>query len=230
MTVAFFSSHGGQRANKKTTLPDRWHQSCNTHITGTNSGTSSGGNDQEVAMREQSEEHSKNQREFCRVDAYLPFSFRILTPEEGHVLQCRGITTSASPYSSRSLQEIDDPALGEWIKFINAKLDSILYLLTLNQEGFSSLPLKPVNISGSGMSFISPEPIPPGTRVEVQLVLTSGLALPLYLIGEVVSGEQKGDGYRIGMRFVNIDEAIRKEIIRFVFTREREIMRDMRGM
>jgi len=157
------------------------------------------------------------------------FSFRVLDEIEGRSLPCRGITIP-SPYASRTLPPLSDPALGEWLKAIMGKLDSLLHLFALDREGFSALPLQSINISGSGMSFVAPHPIPPGSRVEAQMVLTSGLMTPLYLVGEVVASEPQGNGYRIGMRFVNLDESIRNEIIRFVFIREREILRGKREM
>jgi len=172
--------------------------------------------------------NANNRREFCRVDASLPFTFRILTDEDAKTVPCRSIAFSAS-VTEPSLPEVDNPVLSEWLKALNTKLDEIIKLLTLNQAGFTTLPFKPINISGSGMCFPSPEPIPVGTIVEVQLILTGVNPVPLYLVGEVVSSDKEGVKYKTAMRFINIDEAIRNEIIRFVFAREREILREKKG-
>jgi len=179
-------------------------------------------------MNEQITQRFDNRREYCRVDAFLPFTFRVVEGAEGKNLPCRGVIFSA-PAVSPLLPELDNPALTEWFRIIHAKLDEIIKLLTLGQGGFLSLPIKPINISGNGLCFNNPESLPLGAVVETQIILTSGPPLPLYLVGEVVVVEPADKGYRIAIRFINIDETIRNEIIRFVFAREREILREKKG-
>lgn len=169
-----------------------------------------------------------NRREFCRVDANLPFSYRILDGEEAKAVPCRSLTFFGSIPPS-SLPELDNHALGEWLKVISSKLDEVIKLLTLNQTGFTTLPFRAINISASGLCFKTKDPIPRGTIVEAQLILTGTVPVPLYLIGEVVVSDKEDMGYRTAMRFINIDEPIRNEIIRFVFAREREILREKKG-
>ncbi|MCX7982176.1 MAG: PilZ domain-containing protein [Syntrophales bacterium] len=170
-----------------------------------------------------------NRREFCRVDASLPFTYRILTGEEAKAVPCRSLIFSGA-VTRPSLPELDNTALGEWLKVINAKLDEIIQLLTLNQTGFTSLPFRPINISASGLCFKSDRQIEPGTIIEAQLILTGATPLPLFLVGEVVLSEKEETGYRTAMKFINIDESIRNDIIRFVFAREREILREKKGL
>jgi c-di-GMP-binding flagellar brake protein YcgR len=44
----------------------------------------------------------------------------------------------------------------------------------------------------------------------------------------VTKSEEKGEQYLIAVRYLPMDSSIRDEIIRFVFEREREIIRERR--
>jgi c-di-GMP-binding flagellar brake protein YcgR len=128
------------------------------------------------------------------------------------------------------MPNVEDQVYGEWLKLINIKLDEILRMLTLQREGFSTLPFKQVNISGNGMSFFSPDALAKGTIIEARVVLTTLYSVALFLYGEVITGEPAENGWTIGFRFINLDDLIRNEIIRFVFEREREVIREKRGI
>lgn len=171
---------------------------------------------------------SENRREFSRVDAFVPFAFRVVPPSDVNFLKARAISESfISDYPA--LPNIDDQLYGEWFKLINAKLDEIIKTITFQQEGFSSLPFQKINISGNGMLFPSGEPFAKGTVIEGKVVLTILNCAALYVYGQVVKVEQTESGYNIGISFINTDEMIRNEIIRFVFEKEREMIREKRG-
>jgi len=59
-------------------------------------------------------------------------------------------------------------------------------------------------------------------------VLAAGTSVALYVYGEVVAADRRNDGYEIGLKFVAMDDEIRDEICRFVFERERQILREKR--
>jgi c-di-GMP-binding flagellar brake protein YcgR len=44
----------------------------------------------------------------------------------------------------------------------------------------------------------------------------------------VVNCEPKDKGYRVGLKFINIDEDVRDNIVKFVFHRQRQILRQKR--
>ncbi len=170
-----------------------------------------------------------NRREFSRVSACIPFSYRVIPTTEACYMKSRTIT---DPYLSdvSIMPNVEDHMYGEWLKLINAKLDEVIRMLTLQREGFSMLPFKNINISGNGMSFLSPTPIEKGTILEAKVVLTILNVFALILYGEVVTVEPVEDGCIIGFRFINMDDIIRNEVVRFVFEREREMIREKRGI
>jgi len=172
----------------------------------------------------------KLRREYSRVEAYLPFECRIVTREEKDHIQAR-IAGDVSSSEFRPVPDMGDydRILDEWLKILNSKLDTVISLITLQREGYFGLPFKTVNISGGGMSFLLPQAIPSKEILEIKVMLTFHQPLALCVYGEIVKSKQSGDGYFVAVRYVHMDEFIRDEIIRFVFEREREIIREKRG-
>lgn len=166
-------------------------------------------------------------REFSRVDANIPLSVRLVSDEEKPHIRARisGDLTIIFPAPS---EEPSDKILAEWLKCINSKLDFLINLLSIKQEGFSSLPVKQVNISGGGMSFFSDTPYNIGDVIELKTVLELLYPVAMYLYGEVLSCEKKNEEYKIRVEFINIDEDIRDYIVRFVFHRQRQIIRQQK--
>ncbi len=167
-----------------------------------------------------------NRREYSRVSAVVPFGVRIVPEDERKNLLSRISNQTAVEFGG--LPEIQDKALAEWLSTINRKLDLLLNTLGAQKLGFNALPVRQINISGGGLSFPSSETFNRGDILEVMMVLASGASVALYVYGEVVAADRRSDGYEIGLKFVAMDDEIRDEICRFVFERERQILREKR--
>lgn len=169
-------------------------------------------------------------REYSRVEAYLPFEYRIVAQEEREHIQSRisGVTNTAE---FRPVQDLvdHDHILGEWLKMLNTKLDTVIRLITLQREGYFGLSYKTVSISGGGMSFTLPEAVSVGKILEFKIMLTWNQPLAMCIYGEVTKSIQQGQAHLTAVKYVHMDASIRDEIIRFVFEREREIIREKRG-
>lgn len=168
-------------------------------------------------------------REYSRVDAYIPFDYRIVADEEKDYIQARILGHAATP----ELKPIPDMGerdyvIGEWLKILNLKLDTVIRLITLQHEGYFGLPSRAVSVSGGGMSFLMPQAIPLGTILEIKLMLTRNQPVAMCIYGEVAKSVPKDGSYFIAVRYVHMDVSVRDEIIRFVFEREREIIREKR--
>lgn len=175
-------------------------------------------------------EDAGQRREYSRVDAYIPFEYRIVADEEMDHLQAR-ISGDTAASELRPIPDMGDHdyIFGEWLKILNLKMDMVIRLITLQREGFFGLPFKAVNISGGGMSFLLPQAIALGTVLEIKLMLARNQQLALFVYGEVTKSVQNNDSHLIAVRYVHMDLSIRDEIIRYVFEREREIIRDKRS-
>jgi c-di-GMP-binding flagellar brake protein YcgR len=68
----------------------------------------------------------------------------------------------------------------------------------------------------------------PGDILEIKVMLTMQNPLALFLYGEVVEASKHSPEFDTSVQFIAIADFIRDEVIRFVFEREREILRDKR--
>lgn len=169
------------------------------------------------------EEVYQRMREFSRVDAIIPLGVRPVSSEEKQRIKAR--ISGEIAFMGTPSEEPSDRALAEWIKIINSKLDYLINLWSLREGGFASLPTVEANISGGGMSFVSQSEYNQGDILELKTVLENPLPVAFYLYGEVVKCEKLGNVYRVAVKFINIEEDIRDHIVRFVFYRQRQILR-----
>lgn len=173
------------------------------------------------------EETFRNKREYSRVSVFIPIEIRLLPLEEHHRVKSR-LSGDALLAGFKKLPSIEDQCTAEWLSLLSNKLDTIIRMMTFDHEGFFSLPYMSVNISGGGMSFDSPTAYNPGDILEIKTLLNTPRPIALYLYGEVVNVERHEDIHAICTQFVMIDDMLRDEIIRFVFEKEREILREKR--
>lgn len=173
-----------------------------------------------------SESDCRNKREFSRVGVHLPLEIRRVTPEQQRLisshLEEKILTGAKLP------QDVADPLLAEWLKLLHGQLNTILGLLTTNRPASELPPFRTETVSGGGLSFTSPEEYDLGDLLELRVIFDSSLSGTLCLYGEVVQKEKSEEGYLSAVSFLAIDESLRDEIIKFVFEKERELLRQMR--
>lgn len=166
----------------------------------------------------------QNKREYSRVGIHLPLEVRLVPPEQRRLIHTHReekkiITIAKLP------PDVADPLLAEWLKLLNAKLDRIWGQLATNQGSLELPPCRTENLSGGGASFTSAEEYHLGDLLELKITFDSPLSGTLNLYGEVVQKEKREGGYFSAVNFVSLEEGIRDEIIKFVFEKEREILR-----
>lgn len=173
------------------------------------------------------EEQFNKMREFSRVDSYVPLQLRLVPADERDSIKSRtsGQTTSVD---TRELPDLPDRLLNDWIKVINSKLDAIVNMLVLQREGFGSMPVTRINLSGGGIAVITKERYSVGNIVEIKMVLPMIPPIALYVYGEVAKVDMLTNGYSIAAKFIAMDEDVRDEIVKYVFRRQREILREQR--
>jgi hypothetical protein len=169
-----------------------------------------------------------NKRGYSRVEAYIPLGIRRISDEEQARLRSR-ISGQTILGRFAALPEIDNQILAEWLQMINAKLDAVIRMMTVQREGFDTLPFCHVNISGGGVQFPSKTPFSVNDILELKMILPMHQPLALYVYAKVVNVDSRQDASILSVEFVMMDDMIRDELIRFVFEREREILREKRG-
>ena len=82
-------------------------------------------------------EGESQRREYSRVEAYIPFEYRVITDDEKDHIQAR-ISVDTVTAEFRPIPDIGecDHIFEEWFKILNAKLDTVIRLITLQREGF----------------------------------------------------------------------------------------------
>jgi len=168
----------------------------------------------------------QNKREYARLETQIPIEIVMVSTEERNNLRGGAGKNEILPLSVP--QAVEDPLLSEWLKYIDAKIDAILRLIDVQPRTVPTMTFKTEDISGEGLSFISPEKFSIGDLLEVKMTNPASIPPILYLHGEVVQSQARQGGYLTAVRFVAIDDSVRDKIIRFVFEKEREILREKR--
>ncbi|MBN2653645.1 MAG: PilZ domain-containing protein [Nitrospirae bacterium] len=166
-------------------------------------------------------------RESPRVDVVIPFEASLVPASEKENIRSRKAGWSM-PAEYQTMAEIEDKLLSDWLKMLNIKLDLIINMMALTKEGMSSLPPSRLNISGTGLSFSAVNGFSVGDIVELKLLLPLMPPVALLIYGEVVCCDKESGISKTAVKFINIDEEITDEIVKFIFKTEKEILRDKR--
>jgi len=131
------------------------------------------------------------------------------------------------------LPRTSEPPFSQALWEVNRKLDLLIHIFLA--EDF--VPLiktspKDVNISASGIKFISSSPLEKGDLVEVDMILPMMPLLFLRVLAEVIRTKELTTydatimNYAVAAHFVQLDPESKEDIIRYLFKRQREILRD----
>lgn len=101
----------------------------------------------------------ENRREFLRINVQLPIDVRLVPLEERPNIRSR-VFGRKTAKESNFLPDVEDRLLAEWLKLLNSKLDTIIRIMTLQEEGSGSLPFNSENISGGGLVLLPPTSSP----------------------------------------------------------------------
>lgn len=168
-------------------------------------------------------------REFARVDGHLPIEVRALPEEERPYVVSR-ISLETALTENQEMPEHSDRVLAECLRILNAKLDSIIRLLAVKSADHKSMRIEEVNISAGGVSTYVQNDFRIGDLVEIRIVLPTSPYSIFYIYGNVIKFERECSRNRVSIEYTNIDEDIRENIVKYVFERQREILRKKRRL
>ncbi len=173
------------------------------------------------------EKYYRSLREYSRVDGFLPVQIRVVEEEMRFSIRSRTSVESALT-EHPEMPEPEDRLVAECLRILNSKLDTIIRMLAFQTRDYMSLKIEQINISAGGLSTFVDEAVPLGAVVEIRLVLPNSPYMVFYIYGNVVKCEQASDRFAVSIGFTEIDEDIREQIAKFVFERQREILRKKR--
>ncbi len=180
-------------------------------------------------------------RTHLRVDAFIKLDYKKISEEElqekrkKYILNMAGDSEAYLIHQQRLLSEEFEsqasipPEIINEIHSINRKLDFIIKIIGRQDEEniFNKKPIE-VNLSGSGIRFHSQDVFSEKDYLDMSIVLPVSSGIMIEMIGEVVrcapldNDEAVND---IAIKFVAINEDDRECIIRYVFKRQRELLR-----
>jgi len=187
-----------------------------------------------------------DRREYVRIDDYLCFDYQVLTPElyeeekkkffqkQSGVEQIRFkypfIPLFWDEYREEETKiSTADQLILNLLMDINEKLDTMIKILSEGEASKTNLSFKQacyINISGSGLRFITKEKISPGTFLKIHILIPLFPSFVITTLAQAVRSDEREDKkYEIGARFVAIHEDDRDALIHYIFIRQRKLLR-----
>jgi len=173
-----------------------------------------------------------NRRGHVRVDDILRVDYRKISQEDYE--RCEGKpefifkNTFGEPLKAPEVEEVDSALLYKLIYQANLKIDRILDILeSRDAERYASAGSECVNISGSGMRFVANRSFSIGDIIALRVFLPLVSGTWINVLGKVISSAESAPGnrYDVSVQFVELSEGDREMIVRYVFKRQRELLR-----
>lgn len=175
----------------------------------------------------ENDEQYRSLREFSRVEAFLPVQITRVGEADRAAVRSHSSFESALT-GHQEMPEPDDKVISECLRILNSKLDSIIQMLASQKKEYERLPLRQINISAGGMRTWVENGLALNDLVEVRMMLPTAPFMVFYIYGTVVKIEQSANKCRVSVEFTEIDDDIREQIVKYVFERQREILRKKR--
>jgi hypothetical protein len=184
-------------------------------------------------------------REYFRVGVRLPIEFRTISYDEYLSLEDAIKCSTAQIVDSinevhflRDLvahDEVTQKKKGQiyaYVRMIDKKLDMILDLLTKSEDKrtYTNRHID-VNIGGAGIRFVSDVNLSTGTYVELKVILPLLPFPKITALCQVTRGRRivRADGttnWEVALNFLAINENDRDLLVKYIFARERESLRN----
>ena len=173
-----------------------------------------------------------SRRGYVRVDDILRVDYQKISP--GDYESCENKpevvlkNIFGEPLKAPDVEEVDSALLYKLIYQANLKIDRILDILeSRNTEKHVSAGSECVNISGSGMKFVANRSFSIGDIIALRVFLPLVSKTWINVLGKVTASAESGSGnkYDISVLFMELSEDNREMIVRYVFKRQRELLR-----
>jgi hypothetical protein len=184
---------------------------------------------------------AENRREYLRTDVLIPARLRTLSQEELALVDkgdAGGVLAGNVP--SSPIDEIieqmptgsTEETLYRCLRMMDRKINFVIEQMT-SSSAQQDRPLDDVvELSGSGLKFLSARSYPEGTLLKMDLIMTETFEFKVTLIGKVVRvddlepRQKSGAGFfSIAVHFAEIDEKARDAVIETIFRKQRRLIR-----
>ncbi|MFO7784305.1 MAG: PilZ domain-containing protein [Thermodesulfobacteriota bacterium] len=176
---------------------------------------------------------SGNRRKYYRARIALPISWEVLDDEEKAVVEKGlGVTllkkgclpSPIDEYLADAPPGSEEKRIYRCLQLVNNKLNFIIdHLMGSWDERRPMDDL--IEISGSGLKFITGDPLSVGDMLRMNLVMPDSFHYQMELLAEAVRVEPEKDHYLVAASIKAIDEESRDAIVQAVFRRQRQEIR-----
>ncbi len=170
-------------------------------------------------------------REFVRIDDTIGIEATLVAPEKKEAVRARELLMPAPLETILSEgYEAEDSKTIRYLAAINSKLDLLIKHLVSDDSSLEGFDNQIVNLSACGISF--PMSVRPaeGDLIEIKMLLPGSSPVSICAYGEVlrVKGPKEDSMYEVAVKFISMGEDIQEEIVRYIFDRQRELLRNKR--
>jgi hypothetical protein len=174
-----------------------------------------------------------SRRNHARVDDVLKMAYHPVDHEQYRQFtgnpQALFTRMFGETYKLPTIEDVDNETLYELLHQLNHKVDRLLEVLGGGETfHLCSATCEHINISASGMRFRTYEYYPVGAIIAIRLVLPLTMETPLNVLGEVVVSDGTVDEenrHSVSVKFINLTKGDEEIITRYVFKRQRELLR-----
>lgn len=190
--------------------------------------------------RSQIDPSSDNRREWIRIDDHLLLEYRLLndppnapTPDALPVTEDTIAAAVGKPTSdllAHSGEVLADSPLLPWMMKIDYMLEVILKALAhMQPSSITMAQVTEVNISGGGISFISPRQFNPGDHLALKIILPP--FTPIQTVAKVIRSipHTDGQGFSLATEFVDLRASDQEHVIRHIIHTQAKQLRDRRN-
>lgn len=180
-----------------------------------------------------------DRREWIRIDDTLLLEYRLsgesaeasfrgqpsVTPD----VIAAAVGKPTADLLARSGDTLNESALLPWVMKVDWLLEVILKTLAKAHPGCMEIArMTNVNISGGGISFVSPHPFNAGDRLELKIILPP--FVPIHTVVNIIrtSPDPHGRGVVLATEFVDLGEDEQDRIIRHIIQTQAERLRTCR--
>lgn len=197
----------------------------------------------EVLVFRAGDPRERRKREYVRIDDLLCVECVVRKGHEQEILESflnrssrRDMVSGAprawfTPKDERNLVADLEKGILNVLVAMETKIDAIArFLAEGDRRSLSIFTPRPVNLSASGIRFVTTEPASEGDFTELRLHLKDGEGGPVDILGTVIRiSPPRGaeEGTEVAVRFRHIEEGDRNRIIRYIFSRQRETIRSI---
>lgn len=173
-------------------------------------------------------------REFNRIDYKGIFKIKKIHPSEKrkYIMLSENNTLSSKSSLAKKIKNIipNEPLNNQLIlKFLlemNNKLDEIITLLKDSEILTDMIQVNGVDIGGGGLSFFSKEIFEENDIIYLEGEIAESFhKIKLSVLCKIVSIIKTPKGFIYGVTYENLDKEVMEEIIKFIFEKERELIK-----